>query len=93
MIDIVRFFLVYEFKDGNKAKIYYKSLLPEFERGFPGVELAKINLENNHITIQIETKSLARGRAIFNSINRWLISMEDVSNKLEVRQDESATSA
>ncbi|MFP3189787.1 MAG: KEOPS complex subunit Pcc1 [Thermoproteota archaeon] len=85
MIEKIYFKLNYKFRSNKEASIYYNSLLPEFEKGFPGVDISKILIEDDQVKIEIETKTLARGRAIFNSINRWLISMEDVSNKLEVR--------
>lgn len=81
MIKSVSITINYDFKE--KSKFYYKSLLPEFSKGFPKIKNANIDLKKNCLKITLFSNNLSKIRAIYNSINRWLISIEDINNKLE----------
>ena len=68
------------FENENKADIIYNSLLPEFEKGFPGISYRKFIIEKNKIKIELHSSNISRIRAISNTINRWLISIKEINN-------------
>ncbi len=72
------------FLSEREAELIYKTLLPEFKKGFPGLSRAGIKLEGKTIFIWFEADRLARIRAISNTLMRWLISIEEINDITEV---------
>jgi tRNA threonylcarbamoyladenosine modification (KEOPS) complex Pcc1 subunit len=86
-------YIEHEFKDEKEALLYYQSILPEFKKGFPGINEANIKLMDNKINMEFHSLSISRLRAILNSINRWLISMSDVIKYTEVEKIDTTGSS
>jgi len=80
LIKIVKISYEITFENENKANIFYNSLLPEFEKGFPGIIYKNFAIEKNKIKIELHSNNISRIRAISNTINRWLISIKEINN-------------
>ncbi|MDT7891150.1 MAG: KEOPS complex subunit Pcc1 [Thermoproteota archaeon] len=84
MIEEIKLEILYEAKNRREAELIYNSLLPEFKKGFPGLSSFEISLSENKLSIVLIGRTIARIRAIFNAIMRWLISIENLNDIIGV---------
>lgn len=92
MIKKVKFIINLKVNE-EEAKAIFHSLIPEFDKGFPGISNAKIKMKDSRITVELEATSISRARAIFNAFMRWLISMENLNDILRGVDIEPTTSS
>ncbi len=72
------------FSDEKEAELIYKTLLPDFKKGFPGINKASIKIEGKNIFVLFEANRLSKIRALSNTFMRWLISIEELNDILGV---------